>query len=631
MNDSSAAVFQPHGVRTAFLTFSMLAFAHAATAQSGPDACVYMHQGTSIDFVTTDGLQPSSPVSPPGSGGSARASVVFKGVEFPPSNLVALGLSVTGTAVTSVDEVWLVNEGMQSPTGFPQNATSELAFEQVSGANFWAFAGDLTTVAVLGTGLEPTFVCSVAAGATATEVKNAINLVGVAQVQPDGTPIGSPVILAPQTVSIQIGTGRSGNDIPLNNGPETVRFLSKPSVGAPVGTFPPDLDGDFFWGILAREVLTCARGKIRLDGTMEYLFKTDWTTTASFYDRAITRAIESTAHVTDKGTTACTDPCFACTYSGSGNAGSREPLFLNNPATFGNPATPSNSGGDQYLFISLGDSGLGNPCTIAPTLCSPTGGDCPPPGFVNGYFVEVSLYPGGEPGTGVDIVCNGVCDAALTYFAPGGMNHSGGTCGLGVYTLQGAVSTNETPGIDPALASPFGGFHLGGGVVVPNSWAHTPAVWATFAEPVLNVVADTGLGAGLEPSPNGGGALNGLYLSVGSGQATVGLEIRSLHDASVLSNVAVSGFALTPIPPPGIPYYGSYLLLALDNVFNATTSAGTATPIVFSFPTEGAFTGTQFPVAAAFAGAVLHGQGTVLDPSSLSANSTQMVTLHLQP
>ena len=80
---------------------------------------------------------------------------------------------------------------------------------------------------------------------------------------------------------------------------------------------------------------------------------------------------------------------------------------------------------------------------VGGTLCSP-GGLCPPPGFLNGYLVDLSF--GTAVGSGIVVRADGgpSSDLATTYFVTGGMVATGGTCGFGDYDLQDVHSTDET-------------------------------------------------------------------------------------------------------------------------------------------------------------------------------------------
>ena len=82
----------------------------------------------------------------------------------------------------------------------------------------------------------------------------------------------------------------------------------------------------------------------------------------------------------------------------------------------------------------------------------------------------------------------------MTYFVPDGMSASGGLCGLGDYAVQALVSTDETMvGVAGGL-NPYGGFALDGATsTVPAT--ETTVESLTFANPMLNVIADSGGGS----------------------------------------------------------------------------------------------------------------------------------------
>ncbi|MEM7310065.1 MAG: hypothetical protein AAF682_25540 [Planctomycetota bacterium] len=165
----------------------------------------------------------------------------------------------------------------------------------------------------------------------------------------------------------------------------------------------------------------------------------------------------------------------------------------------------------------------------------------------------------------------------------------------------------------------------------------------TWRGPIVQVVADTGTGLGPEAGHNGGGALNGRRLSLASGAATLGVELRDTLGAATPGNLAVVGASLTPLAPPGLPAFGAGLLLAPDatfvaaaglwqgpllpTVFDATPEgAFDATPEgAFAATPEGAFAGAQVPVPPASAGVDLYPQGIVIDPATWTGRTTNRV------
>ena len=257
------------------------------------------------------------------------------------------------------------------------------------------------------------------------------------------------------------------NDVTLSNGDDVLFFYSSPTVG-----------GDLYWRalpgdrLLAHQHGPAGDATMELSGFYEDLFDTDWSTSPVFYDRHVGRALPVPGA-----------PCAL------------EPDFLQTGVFTG-------------TTVVIGPSGFGSPCTIAPSLCSP--GGCGVAGFMPGWVVDLSL--GTSPGTGVVLPADGTpaSDVAVTYFAPPGMPGSGGACGLGDYVLQSVYSTDETQADDCAGLSSFSGSAVGGAPGVQDPVTDTPTFALGWREPVLNVVADSGTGLGVELGENGGGALNGL-------------------------------------------------------------------------------------------------------------------------
>ncbi len=468
--------------------------------------------------------------------------------------------------------------------------------------------------------------CSVTPGSTPGDLVADVTggTLTLAEGKPDGTLTGL-CFVALDTVTIGNTEGRNGNDMPLHNGPEAVFLFSDPSVGSSVGAGVDPL-GDLFWKIIPHETLACAEYSLTIDGFYEYLFDTDWSTMPPIYDRAVTRAIPSEA---GKGPfdPECPGPLPAClptVYCGTQlNPGSREPTFLANGF----------STDTDDVIISIGNSGLPDPCTIDASLCS---GPCAIPGSVVGYKLDISIGDG-EPGSGIPITCNGVCDWAVTYFLPGGMTGSGGACGLGDYAIQYVVSTDESQYDHLNGISAFGGYQPAGGA--PNP-VPDPVRWSfagnpTFSERIINVVGSSGSGVesaggiGVAQAFQNGGALNALKLPIGSGAATLGVEIRSKQDVdSALFAYAAASFVA--LPPPGFNFFGGvHLLIGLDALYFITLDQWIGLPgLIGTDPTgvdEGQFLTAQLPVPSspALLGQTIYLQGSVFHQYDNMAYGTQ--------
>lgn len=391
------------------------------------------------------------------------------------------------------------------------------------------------------------------------------------------------------------------NDIPVNNGGDVVFIYSSPSSGFSSLAFPPDVTGDLYWrahgnsavgSVDLMDVAAVIGSAIEVDGYYESLFDTDWSTSPSFYVRNHGPALAD-----------------------SGGLGGMEPSFFQ-----------VGLGGGSYTdtVVTVGPSGFGNPCTVAPSLCSPSGGTCPPPGFVNGYLVDLQF--GSTVGSGIVLPTNGTTDHATTWFVTGGMTASGGTCGLGDYDLQDVHSTNESQADATGNGiNPDGGFQIAGSGPIMDAVASMAEGHETIRENVFQPIANSGLGGGVENGDNGGGATNGRRLPVGSGLATLGGELR---DLAGVGNIGIGALSLTPLPGTGLPVLGGNLLILPDGLFNATSALwqGPIQAATFTFTSEGRALFQQLPVPVTAAGATVYAQAARLQFSpGLTLNSSGRV------
>jgi hypothetical protein len=409
---------------------------------------------------------------------------------------------------------------------------------------------------------------------------------------------------------------QNSNDSSLNNGADVVYLYSSPSSGFSAAAFPPDATGDLYWrahsgaGFMRDATNTggvVTAQDMEIDGYFESLFDTDWSTPPDFYGRLETLA-----------------------YGDLAGTGYLEPAFFQDGFLSG-------------VYVALGNSGFGNPCTSgAPSLCSPSGGTCPPPGFVNGYLVDITF--GATVGSGIVLPADGTAasNLATVYFVPGGMLAAAtlGACGLGDYSLQDLHSTDETqadpnaglPGINPS-----GGLQIAGSGSLAegiNSMAEGHEAWRGN---IVNVVADSG--SGVEVGDNGGGAMNGRNLAIGSGLASIGVELRDLGSATTLAGVNLAVVAASASPFPPTPILGGVLLIAPIGLFNTTSSVWNSpppagvVPVSFNgFTSEGAFAGIQLGIPSSLPSALtLHIQGAVIAFPAFTVNSTNAVTCTLIP
>jgi hypothetical protein len=405
-----------------------------------------------------------------------------------------------------------------------------------------------------------------------------------------------------------LSAAQNSNDSNLNNNGDVVFFYSDPSSGATAGAAPADITGDLYWraytgGNFVNDVdatlaaapqtflehggAAAGASAMEIDGYYESLFDTDFTSTPSFYGRA---------HTDMAGTI---------------------------------PALGPYSAGTAGITVIIGPSGFGTPCTVAPSLC--TAGPCPPPGFVNGWIVDIGF--GATVGSGIVITAKGAGgdSFATTYFVTGGMTATGGLCGSGDYTMQDVHSTNETQADVASGINPSGGLQLAGGGLVNEGVTSMLEGHETWRNNIINVRAKSPGGA-VETGDNGGGAMNGRNLSVGAGGATIGVELRDFAAVGI-PNIGIVGASLTGLPNPGVPALGGNLLVLPDGLFNSTSAIwqGPITGFTAVFTAEGAFNGAQLPVPTTAAGALLHIQGARFNLTNFTLNSTNAVTTSVAP
>ena len=205
-------------------------------------------------------------------------------------------------------------------------------------------------------------------------------------------------------VALAPSVAAQANDAPRNNGDDVTFFYSDPSLGAPLGTLPPDIKGDLFWTVHTGEdhlayADPAGFARMEIAGYYEEIFDTDLTTPPWFYVRT----------------------------HGPALPGALGPPFLK-PAFF-------ELGLTSEVVVDLGPTGFGTPCTIAPSLCT----GCPTP-FVSGWTVDVQFAPGASVLVGS--LGTSASDLATTWFLHGGMVATGGLCGMGDYTCR--TSTRRT-------------------------------------------------------------------------------------------------------------------------------------------------------------------------------------------
>lgn len=304
------------------------------------------------------------------------------------------------------------------------------------------------------------------------------------------------------------------NDLPLCKGIDIIYGYQDPSVGSPVGTFPPDwANSDYFWKVIPKEVLRHCSGTMEVSGMDFFTFDTDYTTVDVNGNNTLLHDIVFTVGI-PSGT----------------NPGQIEP----------DPTDPN------LVQLSFGAGSPNNASLPDP--------GCPPAGFINGYQLDVSIA-GGVVGAGIILTADGTTDYVVTHMIPSGMCSGGacpgtGACLDGDMTFQDAHSSCNFGGIGETQAdwlgsgySAFGGFAIGGALGGTDAVCETPWTNLEFFERTLNMRVDSGTGNGPELG------LAGLNFSLGAsggGFASIGARYFSYQGVGNLA--AVAGSILPPLP-----------------------------------------------------------------------------------
>ncbi|MCZ6597753.1 MAG: hypothetical protein O7B99_08960, partial [Planctomycetota bacterium] len=179
-------------------------------------------------------------------------------------------------------------------------------------------------------------------------------------------------------------------------------------------------------------------------------------------------------------------------------------------------------------------------------------------------------------------------DLANTYFLPSGMQFTTTACcpgGLGDYSIQDAHSLDETQadylgGVGTGCGSglsEFGGFASGGSGPLQEAVTEIMEGTWDFDTAITNALADSGLGAGFERSwGGGGGATNALNVPLSLGGAVLIAaehrnEVACPAGSLVFGALSWTGEGGGVLPSPGIPVFGTWLLISPTGVAYATT------------------------------------------------------------
>lgn len=389
------------------------------------------------------------------------------------------------------------------------------------------------------------------------------------------------------------------NDLYTSNGGEAWLIVD-PTTGNPTGVLPPDwAGGNYYFNILHADRLLHASGTMTLTAVTFDVFDSDWDTSPDFFDMALT-GTDVTGRFPDG-----TDP--------------------------------------GVVYVSLGSSGLTNPCLLPGDPFDCADEPCVSEGSGDGTLVNVQVqFPAG----GLTVTADGATNSALTMFQPGGMVIGSGTeptCFLGDMVIMPSMSTDlphlpdqgEVTGL--TIADSYSGFQLdtGGGPLLGNVGGSS-AFDMTFGfdEPTMNlrvVPYNPAIGSTQPP----GSGLASHHLNVGSGLTSLGVEMHSLDG---VGNTAVVAASLSTLPLPGafVGPYGVKLMLTPDALFNLVLGAGAYVgPIVLDDNggaplDDGVFQSSLLSVPAVVPdGIELYFQGFELDGANDPVASTNVARITL--
>jgi hypothetical protein len=394
------------------------------------------------------------------------------------------------------------------------------------------------------------------------------------------------------------------NNLDLTNGGDGLFFYNDPSIGAPLGTVPPDLDGDFWWKVYPKEVMNHPLGTLEMTGLTIELYDTDWINTPAdvSFDTVFTPGVVSTL-----------------------NPGNIEPDF-------------NHALGFTLLGVASFGGQLTNPCSdpaFAANFCTALNG-CPAGGGVVGYIIGLTVL---DPVTneGIDLQADGATDWTYSTFVPGGMLgpiSGGGACGTGDYLFQDVHSSNVFPPntngelqSDVLLTgfSKYGGAHGGGsglGVYFPDALDEVFAGPLEFAEPISESRNDVGLGPQL--------GLASLNPSQASGP--IGMRLWSQSNINELGFFFASFFPL--FPAPGIPIFDINIMVNISDPLAGTISGlwnGLIAGGQGDFQDDGVLDTILLQLPPITVGFTLNVQGFAFDPVTSDFDNTQCVSLPIQP
>ncbi len=335
------------------------------------------------------------------------------------------------------------------------------------------------------------------------------------------------------------------NDLFTSNGAEAI-LAPEPSVGTATGVLPPDwAGGNYFFNLLHADRLHHATGSMTLTSLEFRLSDSNWTTSPVFYDMALTE----------------TDV--------SGNL--------------------PDSADPGVVYISLGASGLTNPCLLPGDPFGCAGADCVAQGA--GIPVDIQVqFPGG----GLSVTADGATNSALSLFQPGGMVTGPAEppgCVLGDYMLMPHLSASLPPStagehVSSTIPDRYSGVQFGGIGIGNLGGDQAFDVTFGFDEPTLNLrVVPFDEVAGAPAAPESG--LASHHLRVDSGLTSLGVEMHSLDG---IGNTAIIAASLSTLSLPGAPVgpVGTKLMLTPDALFNLVLGAGAYLGPIVLAPNGGA-------------------------------------------
>lgn len=410
------------------------------------------------------------------------------------------------------------------------------------------------------------------------------------------------------------------NDLALYRGLDILYVYGDPSNGVDAGVTAPPwgsatapwTTNDFYWKVFPREALRDCSGSLEITSFEMFNFDTDYTTLDANGNNTALQDMQITVGV---------------------------PSVLNPGQIEPSPDDPAS------IYIVGGRIFLPDP-------------GCPPPGFANGYLLNVN-FAGGVPGAGIILTAAGATDYVINHFVPGG--YAGpfsapgtGACLQGDMPIPDAHSSGLFCGATGTCADACGGetqadwlatgYSAYGGFGAPGPTfggidfiCETPGFAFQFRENIVVPRVDAGMGVGVE---EGLAALK-MSMSLYPGAKSIGGRLyayQSVGDFGIVS-ISLAG----NIPNPCVPIVGGGRVGVIPDGFWAATFALLQGPIVLTdngaAPIGDPFDDGTFdtlnlgPLPPGFGALNLYYQGHAVNlmPPPLTVDSTQVFVCDLLP